>query len=214
MVRPLRPPRQQDARRHRAASLRLDPRVLRYPDLPSSLSRGTGRHVPQGCGGGRRPGMHRPQQPVDHSRVRSSGPAAGSHPGGGPAVERGCGRGREWRPVGEPVRFDPCAGCDAPCLRACPRGAFADLIYDPLAPGLEELRGRLPGKTGHFSRAACTVQMEADIANAAEWPIAQAPGADSGRPGAAAGDAVKVIRYCRACELSCPVGSPANLDRC
>jgi epoxyqueuosine reductase len=115
---------------------------------------------------------------------------------------------------GDPVRFDPCAGCDAPCLRVCPQGAFADLIYDPLAPRLEELQGRLPGKTGHFSRAACTIQMEADIANAAEWPIAQAPGTGFGRPSAPAADVVKVIRYCRACELICPVGSPANLDQC
>jgi epoxyqueuosine reductase len=114
----------------------------------------------------------------------------------------------------DPMRFDPCAGCDAPCLRACPQGAFADPIYDPLAPGLEGLRGRLPGKTGHFSRAACTIQMEADIANAAEWPIAPAPGTGSGRPSAAAGDVAKVIRYCRACELSCPVGSPESLDQC
>ncbi len=114
----------------------------------------------------------------------------------------------------DPVRFDPCSSCDAPCLRACPQGAFADLISDPLALGLEELRGRLPGKTGHFSRAACTIQMEADIADAAEWPIAQAPAAGFGRPSASAADVVKVIRYCRACELSCPVGSPGSLDQC
>jgi len=114
----------------------------------------------------------------------------------------------------DPVRFDPCAGCDAPCLRACPQGAFAHPVHDPLVLGLEGMRGRLPGKTGHFSRAACTIQMEADIANAAEWPIARALGTGSGPPGAAVGDVVEVIRYCRACELSCPVGSPGSLHQC
>lgn len=73
-----------------------------------------------------------------------------------------------------PVAFDPCAGCDAPCHRACPRGAFVP--SDPHAGA-----GSLPA-SGGFLRAACYLQMDADVAGAADG----------------------VIKYCRGCESSCP----------
>jgi epoxyqueuosine reductase len=99
--------------------------------------------------------------------------------------------------------FDPCEECDAPCLRACPQGAFDQQIYDPASRGPRRLPERLPGRTGHFSRAACNIQMEADIRNAVE----RSRSADGT-------DRVKIIKYCRVCELSCPVGSaePTSLD--
>lgn len=98
-----------------------------------------------------------------------------------------------------PLGFDPCEGCDAPCLRACPRGAFDRRVYDPANVGPNSGPGQLPGRTGHFSRAACNTQMEADIENAVE------------QPGGGGDDCMKVVKYCRACELSCPVGSAERL---
>ena len=85
---------------------------------------------------------------------------------------------------GAPLGFDPCEGCDAPCLRSCPQGAFDRQVHDPIEVGLEHL----PGRNGYFSRERCSLQMEADIESAAE-----------------------VVKYCRACELSCPVGLPTRV---
>jgi epoxyqueuosine reductase len=120
--------------------------------------------------------------------------------------------------------FDPCEGCDAPCLQACPQGAFDRCVYDPVDLVSERLVGLLPGRTGHFSRAACNIQMEADIENAVEQPVATDPctppdpamatgsvpaaGARvaAAGPGADGAETVEIVKYCRACELSCPVG--------
>jgi epoxyqueuosine reductase len=63
-----------------------------------------------------------------------------------------------------PSTLDPCAGCDAPCRAACPRGALSDDGY---------------------SRARCAEQMAADEARPVEG----------------------LVRYCRACDLACPVGN-------
>jgi epoxyqueuosine reductase len=90
-----------------------------------------------------------------------------------------------------PTGFDPCATCDAPCRRTCPEGAFNLKLYDDADFG----QVRLPGRTGVYSRPACNIQMEADISVAGEQPV---EGFDA---------PVKVIKYCRACELSCPVGA-------
>ena len=72
------------------------------------------------------------------------------------------------------IDFDPCAGCDMPCRRACPQDAFA---------------------LGGYFRSPCSIQMAIDEANAAK--------VDHGKY-----DPVPrvVVKYCRACELSCPVG--------
>jgi epoxyqueuosine reductase len=79
----------------------------------------------------------------------------------------------ELSPTG-PTGFDPCAGCDAPCRRACPQDAC------------------LPD--GIFRRSACGIQMDLDIENGEEQTV-------SGFP-----ESIKVVKYCRACELSCRVG--------
>lgn len=79
----------------------------------------------------------------------------------------------ELEPTG-PVGFDPCAGCERPCWRACPQAAFG---------------------SGSYRRDPCTVQMKIDEANRAlieEW-------SEDGSQGS-------VVKYCRACELACPVG--------
>ncbi len=75
-----------------------------------------------------------------------------------------------------PAALDPCAGCPAPCQAACPRAAFDK------NERVEAVRAGSAGLPGGFSRSACFVQMDADIAAAGE---------------------PAVIRYCRACELSC-----------
>ncbi|MBN1322001.1 MAG: epoxyqueuosine reductase [Thermoleophilia bacterium] len=102
-----------------------------------------------------------------------------------------------------PADFDPCAGCDAPCRAACPQGAFGS--GGPARPvgSPGPARPRLPGRTGEFSRAACYVQMDLDVgAAAAAVPEAAASGSTASAAPAAE-PMVKVIRYCRACELSC-----------
>ncbi len=66
--------------------------------------------------------------------------------------------------------FDPCATCDRPCLRACPKDAFRD---------------------GHYRRDHCHLEMEKNRNN----PVVVDP--KSG---------VLFIKFCRSCELSCPVG--------
>ena len=74
----------------------------------------------------------------------------------------------------KPLEYAPCAACDAPCLRACPRKAF---------------------EGGAFERALCRKQMDRDVAR--RKPI----------PEPAAGEPEKGwIKYCRRCELACPVG--------
>lgn len=89
-----------------------------------------------------------------------------------------------------PLAYDPCAGCDAPCRRACPQNAFDSRMYTAEAYGQE----RLPGRIGNYSRPACNVQMQKDI--------------DAAREQAVEGfeDPIKVIKYCRNCEMACPVG--------
>jgi epoxyqueuosine reductase len=58
----------------------------------------------------------------------------------------------------------------------------------------------LPGRDGSFSRAACNRQMEADSDATGE---AAAESID---------DDLKIIRFCRRCELSCPVGTPLRQE--
>jgi len=93
-------------------------------------------------------------------------------------------------PGTDPVDFDPCQDCGMPCREACPRKSFAKRIYSEAKTGLE----KLPGRTGHYSRSLCNIQMRLDVDN---HDILRVPGLD--KPG-------KLVRYCRICELACPVG--------
>ena len=72
------------------------------------------------------------------------------------------------------LAFDPCAGCPAPCLQACPQEAFA--------------RGR-------YDRRRCRRQIEKDQEN--PYRIMDMSSMTY---------AITCIKYCRACELACPVG--------
>lgn len=87
--------------------------------------------------------------------------------------------------------FDPCASCEGmPCRRACPASAFDHQLYT----ANEYRPAQLPGRDGSFSRPVCNSQMGKDM-TAAETQIIE--GLDA---------PVKVIRYCRECELACPAG--------
>ena len=86
--------------------------------------------------------------------------------------------------------FDPCKGCSMPCRAACPQNAFAEEIYT--AEDTDVLM--LPARDGTYYRKSCAEEMELDENTA---PLEQVEEAEEPMP---------VIRYCRACELSCKVG--------
>ena len=79
----------------------------------------------------------------------------------------------ELEPTG-PIDFDPCNGCDMPCHRACPRGAF---------------------RSGAFERVFCKQEQDQ---RGADFEILD--GSIMGIE-----EASEIIKYCRYCELACPV---------
>ncbi len=89
-----------------------------------------------------------------------------------------------------PINFDPCEGCDQFCRQACPQHAFDHIVFSPEEIGIE----KLPGRDGSFSRPTCNIQMGKDIDAAFEETDPQS------------GEMEKIIKYCRRCELACPVG--------
>ncbi len=90
--------------------------------------------------------------------------------------------------------FDPCSGCPAPCRTSCPQKAFT---------GPRDTRtGRLAA-AGGYSRSACFVQMDADV----EAAVRSAARSRLKKRDAASDGLGPVIKYCRACELTCPVGA-------
>lgn len=91
-----------------------------------------------------------------------------------------------------PLQFDPCSTCDDLCRKVCPQFAFGKKIYSEN----EYHQAILPGRDGVFSRAACYNQMDADN-EATE--IEDVESFD---------EPLRVIRFCRRCELACPVGMP------
>jgi len=88
------------------------------------------------------------------------------------------------------VSFDPCVGCAQPCRTSCPQNSFMEEVYSCFEFGRREL----PGRDGYYDRIACNVQMKADEESATEQNIE------------GIGDSVRVVKYCRECEFSCPVG--------
>lgn len=89
-----------------------------------------------------------------------------------------------------PLSFDPCKLCDTPCRKSCPQNAFAQKQYHADDYGQEQL----PGREGVFSRPLCKKQMVTDEAVAQKQVV---EGFDN---------PIEIIKYCRKCELSCPVG--------
>jgi epoxyqueuosine reductase len=86
--------------------------------------------------------------------------------------------------------FNPCEGCDAPCMENCPPKAFSRVIYSPVEMDTDDL----PGRNGCYDRTLCNIQMEKDIKNA---DLVKA--SDNHEPSA-------LIKYCRRCEIICPAG--------
>jgi epoxyqueuosine reductase len=86
--------------------------------------------------------------------------------------------------------FDPCEECDMPCQRVCPQKAFERTIYSEKQYELP----LLPARTGVYSRKLCNVQMERDDKKGEKIVV---EGQDE--PG-------KLVKYCRRCEMVCPVG--------
>ncbi len=113
-----------------------------------------------------------------------------------------------------PVEYNPCDGCDEPCRKACPVGAFDQTAYD--ASALRQTQ--LPGTDGSYDRITCNMKMSQDVEdtagalatseqdrkdltstmNAFEEAVMALP--------PAGGEARYGVKYCRRCELSCPVG--------
>jgi len=90
--------------------------------------------------------------------------------------------------------FDPCKNCEEYCRKACPQGAFDEKIYSAEEYGQDIL----PGRTGVYSRHTCNLQMEKNAANGKDVPI---KGTDK---------TGKQVKYCRRCELACPVGKKSK----
>lgn len=89
-----------------------------------------------------------------------------------------------------PSGFNPCKGCEEYCRKACPQGSFDEKLYQADDYDQEIL----PSWDGTFSRPNCLVQMDVDNDVAKEQDV---DGFD--KP-------VKIIKYCRNCEMACPVG--------
>ena len=113
-----------------------------------------------------------------------------------------------------PLDYDPCDGCDEPCRRACPVGAFDETAYDASALGQSEL----PATDGTYDRITCNAKMSQDVEDAAaalatsdedQRDLADTMNAFEEQEMAltpADGTPTYGVKYCRRCELSCVVG--------
>lgn len=90
-----------------------------------------------------------------------------------------------------PLAFDPCNCCDGPCMKSCRTKAFSEIVYSTDIMQQEEL----PGRVGNYSRTGCNNQM---VKNSESAEFKMMPGYSE--------EPVKVVKYCRNCEFSCPVG--------
>jgi epoxyqueuosine reductase len=113
-----------------------------------------------------------------------------------------------------PLDFNPCEGCKQPCRKACPSKAFQRTVYSADALG----QSLLPGINGTYDRVTCNVKMERDI----EETVMAMPEADEEHQELRLAidefeEGVRVkpkganapcycVKYCRNCELACPVG--------
>jgi epoxyqueuosine reductase len=89
-----------------------------------------------------------------------------------------------------PSGFDPCVQCDDLCRKSCPQHAFDEQVYSPETYN----QAILPGRDGSYARTTCHIQIRKVNDEAKEQVLE-----GFSKP-------VKIIKYCRICELSCPVG--------
>ena len=109
----------------------------------------------------------------------------------------------ELAPTG-PIEFDPCRACAEPCRSACPQEAFGHVVLTSAEAGIDAL----PGRDGSFSRASCFVQMSQDFDDSG-LEVDDSFGSDlqlSRHKAEAEFEAEGRIKWCRRCELACPVG--------
>jgi epoxyqueuosine reductase len=105
----------------------------------------------------------------------------------------------ELTPTG-PIDFDPCKNCEELCRKVCPQNAYEEIVLS--SPELE-IDG-LPGRDGSFSRAKCMIQMANDlVGSGVDLEKMQVAGLDTEE----SPRADERIKYCRRCELACPVGN-------
>ena len=110
----------------------------------------------------------------------------------------------ELTPTG-PIAFDPCDGCEEFCRKACPQNAFDGVVLSSVETGMYNL----PGRDGCFSRARCSIQMDKDVEDS-DMAVGKGflTGLDqSGVEAGGTSQAEGCIKWCRRCELACPVGS-------
>ncbi|WP_258359891.1 hypothetical protein [Moorella sulfitireducens (nom. illeg.)] len=95
-----------------------------------------------------------------------------------------------------PLMYDPCRFCDERCNKVCPQKAFDKKVYSATEYG----RNELPGRDGNYNRNLCNVQMKIDEETAEVQKIELFD------------EPVRVVKYCRRCELACPVGKGKVID--
>jgi len=108
----------------------------------------------------------------------------------GPRVRVGSLLFDEGLPSTGPVIYDPCDGCDEPCRQACPRNAFGSTAHSPIEMGMVTL----PGRNGSYDRETCRPETEKNLE---DKEFIQLDGYK---------EPIGAIKFCRLCELSCPVG--------
>lgn len=120
---------------------------------------------------------------------------------------------REVTPTGF-TEFNPCEQCEQFCRKECPIKAFQNTVYSSEIFG----QNNLPGNDGTYDRVCCNKKMEKDIDDAARvlstedddqqeirQLIAQLEKSHIRTPDVE--EPIQYcVKYCRKCELSCPVG--------
>ena len=94
-----------------------------------------------------------------------------------------------------PSSFDPCLKCPAPCQKNCPSLAFDKIVLTKEMTGVS----LLPGRDGRYHRENCAQIMQL---NEDEAQLELAPEISA--------EPIPIIKYCRNCEVFCPVGSQAG----
>jgi epoxyqueuosine reductase len=86
-----------------------------------------------------------------------------------------------------PIAFDPCSACKVNCRNVCPEHAMEREAS--IFRSVESV-GDLPSRDGTYDRARCNLRMEKDVDEGTK----DNPGQRT------------TIKFCRKCELVCPVG--------
>lgn len=95
--------------------------------------------------------------------------------------------------------FDPCSDCEEPCRTACPQAAFAERAHASAQAGTTDL----PARDGKYARSRCMMQMTQDIMDSGAAFTNDSMSITDTDVGATSDN---LIKWCRRCELACPVG--------